>query len=318
MSTTKRFGPALLLVALMLAAPANGAAQDRPPARPLVIDTTPAGQIHRITLTDGSQLVGRVTRVDADSIQFESALGASTIAIASIVSVQTERRGEVRYGQYFYANPNATRLIFAPTGRMLARGEGYFSDYWLFFPGIAVGVADRLTIGGGMSIIPGVGFDNQVFYFTPKVGVVQDSNTNVAVGALIGTIPGESDGNTAGILYGVGTRGGPDAQVTAGLGYGFVNGRLADRPMLMLGGEARGSPNVGFVTENYLLPGGVMIFSGGVRFMGRNISVDLALASIAETGDSFCCVPFVGFIYKWDAKTAKTSFRQPLVHKSRE
>lgn len=318
MSTTKRFGPALLLVALMFAAPVSGGAQERPPARPLVIDTTPAGQIHRITLRDGSQLVGRVTRVQPDSIQFESALGASTIAIASILSVQTERRGEVKYGQYFYANPNATRLIFAPTGRMLAQGEGYFSDYWVFFPGIAVGVTDRLTLGGGMSMIPGVGFDNQVYYFTPKIGVVKDSNTNVAVGALIASVPGDGDGNTAGILYGVGTRGGPDAQVTGGFGYGFVNGKLADRPMVMLGGEARGSPNVGFVTENYLLPGGVLILSGGLRFMGRNISVDLALASISGDGESFCCVPFLGFVYKWDAKSTRTSSRLPLVHRSRE
>ena len=32
---------------------------------------------------------------------------------------------------------------------MLKKGEGYFSDYELFFPGIAYGVTDNVTIGGG-------------------------------------------------------------------------------------------------------------------------------------------------------------------------
>src|SRR5687768_16544543 len=38
-----------------------------------------------------------------------------------------------------------TRLFLAPTGRPLRGGEGYFSDHWIFFPGLAYGVSDNFT-----------------------------------------------------------------------------------------------------------------------------------------------------------------------------
>lgn len=86
------------------------------------------GRIQRLTLRDGSQLMGKVVSVGAGEVRFQSALGVSSIPVASIVSVREEAEGETRDGRYYFANPNATRLVFAPTGRQLKAGEGYFSD----------------------------------------------------------------------------------------------------------------------------------------------------------------------------------------------
>ena len=67
-------------------------------------------------------------------------------------------------------DPNYSRLLFAPTGRPLAKGDGYFSDYELVFPGVAYGLTDNLSLAGGVSVIPGLGLGEQLFYVSPKLG----------------------------------------------------------------------------------------------------------------------------------------------------
>lgn len=292
----------LLLLAGCVLAPALSRTDLRaqePPARPVFQPTAP-GKIHRITLKDGSQLLGRILSVDSTSVQFESGIGINTIAIESIVSVKEEAPGEVHEGRYYFRNPNATRLIFAPTGRMLAKGEGYFSDFWIFFPGFAQGLTNRLTLGGGMSILPGIGFGEQIFFVTPKIGVVQRESFNAAVGALAIAVPSFSDSKTresAGLLYGVGTWGSVDRSFTAGIGYGYVGGTLSREPAVMLGGEVRAAPRISLVTENYVIPGGNGLITGGIRFLANDISVDLALAR-PITADAFT-FPLLGFMWKW-------------------
>ena len=75
--------------------------------------------------------------------------------------------------------------IFLPTGRTLKTGQGFFADIYALFPGFAYGVTDNIAIGGGMSLVPGVGIGDQIFYFTPKIGLVASETINFAVGALI-------------------------------------------------------------------------------------------------------------------------------------
>lgn len=248
-------------------------------------------------LRDGSELIGRILSVGDSTVQFQSALGVITIRSENIVKLQSDRGGAYRDGQYYFPNPNYTRLIFAPTARMLKKSEGYFSDYWIFFPGLSFGISDYFTLGGGMSIFPEA--SSQVMYLTPKVGILQSPKVNFAVGALMASVPFDDEANSAGILYGVGTWGEADASFTAGLGYGYTNGNLASNPAVLIGGEARLSPRISFVTENYLLPGGFVILAGGLRFMGPGMAFDLALTSVNGEGENFCCLPFIGFVYNF-------------------
>jgi hypothetical protein len=276
------------------------AGQPRP-----VIAVAAEGVTQRIVLRDGSELIGRIVSVGPTSVQFESAIGTTTIPTEAIIEVKDEKGGKMVMGRYFFPNPNATRLIFAPTGRMLQKGEGYFSDYWIFFPGFAAGLTNLFSIGGGMSVLPGVGFDQQLLYFTPKLGIAQSEKFNAAIGALMISVPnvfddfGDTDRENAGLLYGVGTWGGLDNSFTAGLGYGYANGDLASTPAVVIGGEARLTPRSSLVSENYMLPGGNMILSGGVRFMGRGLAIDFAITAAAGADGGGCCFPFLGFVYNW-------------------
>jgi hypothetical protein len=294
--TMQRLLVLFTVVALIALVPLRTTAAQQPAQ---TIAPTAPGMVHRITLKDGSQLVGRILSVDSTSVRFESALGVTTIARESIVSVVEERPGYSNNGKYYFPNPNDSRLVFAPTGRMLKRKEGYFSDFWIFLPSFAVGVTDWITIGGGVSIVPGLDPGDQVYFFTPKVGVARSDRFNAAVGAMAMSVPGFDSGRTsAGVLYGVGTWGSSDHSLTGGLGYGYLNSTLADQPVVMIGGETRVAPRVSLVTENYLFPHSTNLISAGVRFLGRDISVDLSLMRVASGSDGVT-IPLLGFMWKW-------------------
>ena len=144
-----------------------------------------SNQVQILKTKDGSQLIGRIVEIRETEIQFEMQFGEMTIPISQIEDITTTEETSVKEGKYWFPNPNQTRLYFSPTGRMLKKGQGFFADIYVLFPGFAYGVTDNVSIGGGMSLVPGVGIENQIFYFTPKIGLVASETINFAVGALI-------------------------------------------------------------------------------------------------------------------------------------
>ena len=282
-----------LASAAAVAASAPVRAQEAGPSRDRfrIVDST---KIQVVTLRDGSSLVGRIVVVGADSVEFATGIGRVQLAMRDIREITETEATRMHDGRYWFPNPNTTRLFFAPTGQMLKRGEGYFADYQLFFPGVAFGLTDNISIGGGVSILP-VGVDEQIFYITPKVGFSVGERVHLAAGALVAS----TGGGTGGVGYGVGTLGDGDGSVTLGLGYGFAGGEIESKPVAMLGGEKRLSRRIALVTENYLLPisDDNIVYSFGLRFMGERLTTDLAIFNI--TGSGIIGIPFVDFVFKF-------------------
>ena len=274
---------------LLLAVSTAASAQTRDAFASVREDTT---VVRMISLRSGSVYHGRIIEIRADSVIVRTEHGTLMINRLDVSRVTDAYAPQGVNAGYWFPNPNATRLLFSPTGRMLKKSDGYFSDYMLFFPGVAVGVTNYLTVGGGMSIFPG---DEQVFYFTPKLGLYQSPRVNFAAGALVGTM---FDDETAGILYGVGTFGSPDASTTLGLGWGYSGGDVSDRPVLLIGGEYRVSRRVAVVTENWMVPDVDPVVSFGLRFMGERMAVDLALLRPigADSGDFGLGLPWIDFV----------------------
>lgn len=268
-------------------------AQDTPSTRDRlrIVDST---TIQVITLRDGSSLVGRIVSVRADSVDFQMTTGHVTVAANDIREIKEAEAARMHEGQYWFANPNSTRLFFAPSGQMLKKGEGYFADYELFFPGFAYGVTDNISIGGGVSLFP-TGLDEQVYYLTPKIGMSFGEQVHLAAGLLFAG----TSGGTGGVGYGVGTFGDGDASVTVGGGWGFAGGDIESKPVVMLGGEKRISRRVALVTENYLLPvdDNNLVYSFGVRFMGEKLTTDLALFNVS--GSEIIGFPYVDFVFRF-------------------
>ena len=248
-----------------------------------------------LTTHDGSTMIGRIVEIHEEEIQFQTDFGTTMILISKVKEIRLVPRSAMRNGKYWFPNPNSTRLFFAPTARQLKKGAGYFSDYYLFFPGISYGVTDHITVGGGISLFPGVDMNEQLFYFTPKVGISASENFHLAAGLLLAKVPDEV---TAGIVYGVGTYGGTNSHLTAGFGYGFVDGDVEQKPMVMVGGEHRLSRHMAFVTENWIFPGvDQPLVSGGIRFLGEKLSVDLALFTLL--GEDTGVIPYVDFVFNF-------------------
>jgi hypothetical protein len=294
----------LSVAAALFATPGSAQAQD-----PIVRDTAApdSSRMYAMRTRDGSLFVGRLIRATVDSVYFVSAGGPVTIPRSIVVELRQIGRGAMREGVYWASNPNDTRLFIAPTGRMLAKGEGYFSDTYLLLLLFAGGLTSRFTLGGGLSIVPSDDFfRNNIYYVTPKVGIVQSPNVNVAAGGFFGfagwDISGDEDIGSFGILYGVATFGSSDAHLTVGSGLGYGGGEVADRPIFMLGGEKRMTRRTSFVTENYLLPGeSSAAISYGIRFFGEKLSVDLAFwnAFGEDLDPIFPGIPYLAFAFKF-------------------
>jgi hypothetical protein len=272
--------------------------------------TVPAAtDLQIISTTRGDKLIGTIMQVKSDTVFFLTEFGLLKLPIPIVEEIDLIKKDSFIKGQYWFSNPNATRLYFAPTGRQLKQGDGYFSDYYIFFPGFAYGITDKITIGGGMSIFPGLGIDEQMFYLTPKIGIKSAESFNISAGALLIRIPemddegGDDDSGKnplVGIFYSVATFGSTNSNFTAGFGLGFVEHEFSNKPMIMLGGEHRLSRRLAFVTENWIIPGAEHpLISYGVRFFNEKLSVDLALVNILNRDAIFPGIPYLDFVFNF-------------------
>jgi hypothetical protein len=297
----------VLLAELSAVAGATGkieAQQPAPATKTVAIRVADSTQVQVIRLRDGSSIVGRVTDVGPDSIRFAAAGGTLSIARADIAELREVSKSSLRHGEVWPANPNATRLLFAPTGRMLAKGEGYFNDTYLFLLSVQGGLSSRFNLGGGMSVLPLDDFTDNALFITPKIGVLASPKFNLAIGGLAGFVGGFVDDGTSssfGVLYAVGTAGSPDASITFGTGLAYAGGQFADTPVAMLGAEYRLARRVAFVTENYVIPNEDVssVISYGLRFFGEKLSADLAFWNAPGKEAIFPGIPYVAFSVKF-------------------
>ena len=257
-----------------------------------------------ISLVDGTDLVGRVVAEAQDSLIVVTSAGTEVrIPRAAIVALELAAASTAA-GRRGRPDPNYSRLLFAPTGTPLRQGEGYFSDYYVVFPGISYGLTDRLSLMGGVSVVPAVGLDEQLFSVAPRIGLYVSDQYAVSIGTLLVAFGGEGSG---GIVFAIGTRGRPDKQVTVGLGWGYVNTNtddveFADYPILMVGGNVRLSDSMALVSENWFYmdpettldqqPLGIAL-----RFFGERIAVDVGAIIVGEVISQGLPIPWLSFVY---------------------
>ena len=260
---------------------------------------------HVVRLRDGSSLVGRILSVTPDSIRVRLAQGEVTLSRGGIAQVQQVAPASIKNGVYWFENPHATRLLLSSTAFPMEKGTGYYSNTWLALHTFATGLTDRFTLGGGLAWFPGVGLDETFYYVLPKYTVVNRDRTKLAIGALAALIPqgaGDDDGVPAsiGILYGVGTTGSRDSNLSLGLGWGYQGNDFGKNPVVMIGGQHRFHRRMSLISENWFVPidgetEGVVSY--GLRFLGESITVDLAWVSVL--GEEFNGIPWLGFAFRF-------------------
>lgn len=285
---------AAFLCAGVLALPGRAAAQ---------VDTigVAADSLYTIRLTDGSVIYGRIVERTDESVAIETQAGVRVTLQRGQIESMTPLQGRVVNGEVWNDDPHATRLFFGPTARAIPKGEGYFGAYELFFPFVSYGVTDRFTISGGTPIFPeAIG---RLFYLAPKYEVLRTPTASAAVGVLALFATEELTGS-AGLLYGVGTFGTPDAGLTVGATVPFVaaagESEVYSEAGFMVGGEKRLTRRTKFISENYLVPSASgALLSAGVRFFGERLSADFGIGTAFADGENGCCLPLVNFVYSF-------------------
>ena len=250
----------------------------------------------RVVLVDGSSYVGILIADTDTELSLETTAGVlMTIPRERIKSVDS-----LVGKRFFRLDPNLTRLLFAPTARPVKSGHGYLAIYELFFPFVAIGVGNIATLAGGISLLPGS--SEQLLYVAPKVTIVHTTGLSFAAGGIVGTVT-RHEGN-AGLVFGLGTFGKPEASVTVGVAYGFVEGDFLTQPVLLLAGDYQISNSVKLISENYIFPGledGIVV-TGGIRFFGDRLAADLALITaptVLDEMEGWPFLPWLGFAYNF-------------------
>ena len=199
-------------------------------------------------------------------------------------------------------DPNSHRLFFAPTAKPIPAGQASFSIIEIFFPAVSLGIADIVSLNGGISILP-TGIAAQLVYVTSKITFFQSNNFSVAAGLgytnIVGSFGLEKGGGV--LYYGVGTYGGEDKSITVGGGFfDLVGATPPSEFLLLIGGELRISKSVKLITENYIIPAGdFALASIGIRFFGKHLAGDFGLLTTIQKKERIPLFPWIGFTYNF-------------------
>ncbi len=261
------------------------------------------GMVQRLTLNDGSTLIGKITAVGDEDVTFQSSMGEMTIKKENIKSIEEMPESSYKGGKYWYPNPNQTRLLIGPTARTLPPGKGYLFDIMIFFPGAAIGVTKNFMISGGGSIFPGV--DDQLLYFIPKIGVGINEQLDVAASVVVLYLLDEA----AFLGMGTMTFGEPDYSLTAGLALAWTDEELQDEPAWTIGGEYRFARRLSLVAEGWYIPGtdGAKMFMPAIRFFGEQMTLDFGMGFGSgnddddpyDSDDDASWIPYLDFVWNF-------------------
>jgi hypothetical protein len=278
--------------------------------------------ITKVELKDGSSLIGTLISEDSLGVDFRT-LGGVTARIT-----HTQIRYKFPYKESagtpkdsmqrkMIIDPNRSRLFLMPTARPIGSGNGYFSAYEIFFPTLAFGLGNNVSLAGGMSIFPGS--SDQLLYFAPKVTLLNSSTLSLAVGGLYIGTGGNNDGTS--MFYGAVTLGNEKSSLTIAA---RIPTEQDQNSLFVIGGELQTSSSVKFITENWIYSNSIL-YSFGIRFFGEKLSADLGFVRAGESygGNGFPFLPWLGFSYNFGTpsavsqETEKTQQFSPSTYRAR-
>ncbi len=200
-------------------------------------------------------------------------------------------------------DPNAFRLLLAPTSVGLPANHGSIQLAELSVPCINYGIIDELIVRGGIAPFT---IDGHLLYFTMAGLEVFNYSGFSGLGGLAITSMTGSGRSWESSLYGFGVLGytSPGIGIYGGFGGGYSASRESNSAIVMLGAVLPVSSHNAVVTENWIIPeSGTEAVSLGVRIWGKVLSGDFGIIAITrEHSLQFQTVaPWVSLSYHFDA-----------------
>lgn len=273
-----------------------------------------------ITLFDNTEYVGRITSAESKFLNFTTRENNSVRIfkdqIKEVIGYEDSRLAKKEKEALKmkdapkdtivlpeYTDANLNRLVVFPTARPMKPWQWYIQLNELFFPFAAVGIGNFLTIGGGMSLLPGA--REQMVYLSPKVTPIHSENLDLAAGVFYMTSTHFNNDNYGfpeglGVVYTMTTVGDKSKSLTVGLGWGFSGERFTDKPLLVLGGDIKIGRNLKLIAEtwtpfstNYVLG---MI---GFRLVGKHVSGDFVMIRPLVQNTKATFLPWFNLTYNF-------------------
>ncbi len=252
---------------------------------------------YRIETRDGNIFTGTLVSEDDETVVLRvQGIGEVSILKANIRTMVLLDHRRMRDGVYWHENPQATRYFFAPNAIGLGKGRGYYQNTWILFNNVNYGVSDNFSVGGGIVPLFLFGVSASPVWILPKVTVpISDDMFHLGAGAMIGGLIGSTT-EPLGLIYGVGTLGNRDNNLTIGLGYGYAGGEISQTPLINLSGMIRTGRRMYLLSENYFVTadGFSGIVSFGARWTTENFAVDFGLFRPLEDAGGLIGVPWLG------------------------
>lgn len=247
---------------------------------------------------DGNQYIGQILERNSEFIRLKTEqLGEINIRVNDIKKIELIRRELMVGKEYWFTNPQSTRYFWSPNGYGLKKGEGYYQNVWILFNQFACGITNNISLGAGfIPLFLFAGAPTPV-WITPKISIpVSKDKFNLGAGALLGTVIGE-EGASFGLIYGITTFGTRDKNVSLGLGYGLLDGELANMPAINISTMIRTGKRGYFLSENYIIPSDptLVLLSIGGRSIVQKVGIDYGLiVPFEEHMDTFVAIPWLG------------------------
>jgi hypothetical protein len=258
-------------------------------------DTIP---IYKVEMQDGNVFIGPLVERTMEVVRLQTDyLGVIAIPVRQIAEMEEIDPVTIVEGELWERTPLGARYFYAPNGYGLKKGEAYYQNVWVLFNQVSYGITDYFTLGiGTVPLFLFNGIETPV-WVTPKFSIpLVEDKVQLGVGGLVGVLA-SNDLIDFGILYASATVGPRDRNFSVGVGLGYLDGELAQRPTLNIAGQIRVSQKTFLVSENYLISDGfnaIGILSFGGRTVWDKISLDYGLAfPVAEFG-GFIGVPWLG------------------------
>lgn len=247
-----------------------------------------------VVLVDDNRLRGEILSVTDEHIELQVAGSSMRIRLDRIDIIL--ELDDIT-GRSWFKNPNQSRLLISPTAKPLERGTGYYQNIYVLFSNVAYAFTDNFSVTGGLSMIPGVAIDRQLYFLSAKYSGSVSGNHYMGVGGAVASAGAFNDGLMIGFAnytYDFG-RGGLTAGVNA-FGVSDETGTVS----VMAGGDYRISRRIAFVSENHYFPEvREGVYSYGLRFMGEQISVDLAFLQPGFDANLGFGIPYLDFVFNF-------------------
>jgi hypothetical protein len=289
----------LTIFAVMMLITVNATAQQ--------VITGEVSKTYMVTLNDGSTIAGTLVSMTDNEVVIQSGtMGEVRLQKVNIKTMTEVSSFNDKKSGIWFTNPNPTKYLLGNSAIPLEKKSGYYQNTWVFVSTFSYGITKNISISAGfeiLSILAG-GEGPYAFYVNPKASFKIANNfyagANILYANTIRTV--EEFGGLA-TMNGFATYGNKNNNVTCGIGFGWADGEFSTKPVIVVSGMARASKRIGFVSENWIVPGvnedgGYYgIFSYGIRFLGEKTSIDLAFLNNPDIASEIIIgIPWLDFV----------------------